>query len=129
MEQHLKSKSRLITGRVITGIVAIVIIMSAIYKLVSGSDSEGAKNFMKWGLENQIRVIGTFELVLGILFLIPRTFSIGVLLLTSYFGGAMATHIEHGEVKNSVLPAIIILLIWTVSYLRNPAMFASLLKK
>jgi len=129
MEQHIKSKSRLITEWVITGIVAIVIIMSAIYKLASGSDSEGAKNFMKWGLENQIKVIGTFELVLVILFLIPRTFSVGVLLLTAYFGGAIATHIEHGEAKNLVLPAIIILLIWIVSYLRNPAMFASLLKK
>ena len=129
MEKHLKSKSRLITEWVITGIVAIVIIMSAIYKLVSSSDSEGAKYFMKWGLENQIKVIGPFELVLVILFLIPRTFSMGVLLLTAYFGGAIATHIEHGEAKNSVLPAIIILLIWIVSYLRNPAMFASLLKK
>jgi hypothetical protein len=129
MEQQLKSKSRLITERVITGIVAFIIIMSAIYKLVSGADSEGAKNFMKWGLDNQIKIIGTIELVLGLLFLIPRTFSIGVLFLTAYFGGAIATHIEHGEAKNIALPAIIILLAWLVSYLRNPAMFASLLKK
>jgi len=112
-----------------TGIVAIVILMSGLYKLVSGADSEGAKNFMKWGLDNQIKIIGTIELVLGILFLIPRTFSLGVLFLTAYFGGAIATHIEHAEAKNMILPAIIILLAWIVSYLRNPAMFASLFKK
>src|SRR5271156_6325764 len=105
MEQHIKSKSRIITERVMTGIVAIVILMSGLYKLVSGADSEGAKNFMKWGLDNQIKIIGTIELVLGILFLIPRTFSLGVLFLTAYFGGAIATHIEHGEAKNLVLPA------------------------
>ncbi len=128
MEQQLKSKSRIITERIIIGIVAIIVIGSAIYKLVSDVDSDGAKNFMKWGLENQIKLIGTIELILGILFLIPRTFSAGVLLLTAYFGGAIATHIEHGEANNIVLPAIILLLIWIVSYLRNPAMFASLLK-
>jgi len=129
MEQYLGSKSRIITERVITGVIAAIVILSAVYKLVSGDDSEGAKNFMKWGLENQIKVIGTFELAFGILFLIPKTFSVGVLLLTAYFGGAIATHIEHGEAKNIILPAIIILLTWIVSYLRNPATFASLFKK
>jgi len=128
MEQHLKSKSRIITERALTGIVSAVVIMSAVYKLISGSDSEGAKNFVKWGLENQFKVIGTLELTLGILFLIPRTFSIGALFLTAYFGGAIATHLEHGEAKNILVPIIIIALVWIVSYLRNPAMFASLHK-
>jgi len=129
MEQHLKSKARIITEKVLIGIVSLLIIMSSVYKLISGADSEGAKNFMKWGLENQLKVIGTLELVLGILFLIPRTFSIGALLLTAYFGGAIATHLEYGEAKNIVLPIIIISLVWIVSYLRNPVMFASLMKK
>jgi hypothetical protein len=129
MEQHMKSKSRIITERVITGVIALVIIMSAIYKLVSGSDSEGAKNFVKWGLGSHIKLIGAMELILGVIFLIPRTFSIGVLLLASYFGGAIATHIEHGEAQNLMVPTIILLLIWVVSYLRNPDMFSSLFKK
>jgi hypothetical protein len=129
MEQNIKSKSRVITERVITGIIVAVVIMSAIYKLVSNADSEGAKNFVKWGLGSQIKLFGAIELLLGIIFLIPRTFSVGVLLLTSYFGGAIATHIEHGEPQNLVVPAIILALIWIVSYLRNPDMFSSLLKK
>jgi hypothetical protein len=124
-----KSKSRLITEWVLIGIVSLLVIMSSILKIASGSDSESAKNFMKWGLENQLKLIGVFELILGILFLIPRTFSVGVLLLTAYFGGAIATHLEHGEENNVVIPVIILLLIWASCYLRSPNMFASLLKK
>ena len=124
-----KSKSRIITEWVLIGIVSLLVIMSSVFKLVSGGNSVPAKNFMKWGLENQLTLIGTVELIFGSLFLIPRTFSMGVLLLTAYFGGAIATHLEHGEGNNIVLPVIILLLIWASGYLRNPNMFASLLKK
>jgi hypothetical protein len=47
---------------------------------------------------------------------------IGVLLLTAHFGGAMATHLEHGEMPYIPVIATIITLIWVAHYLRNPEM-------
>ena len=44
-----------------------------------------------------VPVIATLELVCALLFLIPRTAFYGAVLMTAYFGGAVATHIRIGE--------------------------------
>ena len=47
--------------------------------------------------------------LLALLFLIPVTHSLGVLLLSGYMGGAIVTHMQHGEpyVSQSVILALI----------------------
>jgi len=57
---------------------------------------------------------------LAALFLYPRTIRIGFLLLTAYFGGAIAVEITHGTF---IVPAIILTLIWIAAYLRKPDIF------
>ena len=123
------SKSKKITTWILVGLVSLLVIMSSIVKLISPSDSEPAKNFIKWGLENKLVIIGVFELLSGLLFLYSKTSSLGVLLLTAYFGGAVATHIEHGEVTMSITPILIILLTWASAYVRNPEIFSSFKSK
>lgn len=121
------SKKRKIASWIFVGLMSALFIMSAAMKLTSGSDSEMAKNFAKWGLEGKLILIGMGELISAILFLIPKTSSLGVLLLTAHLGGAIATHMEHGE---PFLPqSIMLLLLWVANYLRNPEMFASFFKK
>ena len=51
----------------------------------------------KWGLGEQVTLIGVGEAVSALLFLILRTHSLGLLLLTAYMGGAIVTHMQHGE--------------------------------
>jgi len=127
MEANTMSKKRKIASWIFVGLMSALFIMSAAMKLTSGSDSEMAKNFAKWGLEGKLILIGVGELISAILFLIPKTSSLGVLLLTAHLGGAIATHMEHGE---PFLPqSIMLLLLWVANYLRNPEMFASFFKK
>jgi hypothetical protein len=77
----------------------------------------------KWGLKNQLMLIAVGELVSALLFLIPRTHSLGVLLLSAYMGGAIVTHMQNAEPYYSA--SVLLVLIWIAGYLRHPALLQS----
>jgi hypothetical protein len=70
-----------------------------------------------------IQVVGAGELVTALLLLIPRTASLGVLLTSSFWGGAICLHLSKGE--TFVLQTVFLLLTWVGAYLRVPGTFAS----
>lgn len=127
METKPMSKTRKITAWILVGLMSALFIMSATMKLTAGVDAEIAKNFVKWGLDGKLMLIGTGELIAAILFLIPRTSSLGVLLLSAHLGGAIVTHMSNAEMF--VPQVIMLLLVWVANYLRNPEMLASFTKK
>jgi len=72
-------------------------------------------------LENKLYLLAFIELIGITLYIIPKTFKIGFLLLTGYFGGAIAVNIK---IPENALPAFIILvIIWVASYIKNPTIF------
>jgi DoxX-like family len=77
----------------------------------------------KLGLSVPIQVIGAGELVSAILLLVPRTASLGVLLTSGFWGGAICLHMSKGE--PFVLQSVFLLLTWVGAYLRVPGTFAS----
>lgn len=127
METQPISKNRKIASWVLVGIVSALLVMGAMMKITMKADSEMAKGAVKMGLEGKMMFIGMTELIITILFLIPKTSSIGVLLLSAYLGGAIATHVEHGDMFTA--PAVVLTLAWVANYLRNPEMLESLKKK
>ncbi len=60
--------------------------------------------------------IAVLELSCLALYLIPRTTTLGTLLLTGYFGGATVTHIIGSE--SFVPPLIVGLVVWGGAYFR-----------
>src|SRR5207237_2567313 len=76
-----------------------------------------------WGLGDYVVLIGAGELVSAVLFLIPRTHSLGLLLLSAYMGGAIVTHMQHGEAF--VAQSVILALVWVAGYLRHPEVLQS----
>lgn len=73
----------------------------------------------KFGYPEELMVpLGTVELVLAILFLIPRTSILGGLFLTAYLGGAVATHVRVHD--NFAFPIVFGVLVWIALYLREP---------
>lgn len=106
----------------------IILILSAIFVFSSiakifGFPSQLNDEFARWNLSDWQIVIGFILLVSTILFLFPVTFKLGVLLLSSYWGGAIATHLSHDETPLTIVPIIFLVLIWISYYLRNPNMF------
>jgi hypothetical protein len=67
--------------------------------------------------ENLALALGVVELGATVVYLNPRTAVLGAILLTGYFGGAIATHVRIGE---SFVPAFIFgILVWLGLYLRD----------
>jgi uncharacterized membrane protein YphA (DoxX/SURF4 family) len=62
--------------------------------------------------------IGSLELLCLALYLIPRTTTLGTLVLTGFLGGATVTHIIGGE--SFVAPLLVGLVIWGGAYFRVP---------
>jgi hypothetical protein len=75
------------------------------------------------GLTESIRLVGAGEIITGILLLIPRTLSLGILLTSSFWGGAICVHMIHGQ--SYLLQSALLLLSWAGAYLRNPTVFGS----
>jgi hypothetical protein len=77
----------------------------------------------KYGLSEQMRLIGAGALLSALLLLIPRTSSLGILLTSSFWGGAICIHMAHGEPY--LFQAVFLVLSWVGAYLRNPATLSS----
>jgi len=115
------SRGRRIAGWVLTTVVSLLFVASSYPKLTKADWM--VEGMEKWGLGDQVLLIGAGELLGGLLFLIPLTHSLGLLLLTAYMGGAIATHMEHGE--RYIVQSGILLLIWLTGYLRYPEVLQS----
>ena len=75
------------------------------------------------GLSLPIGVIGAGELASAILLLIPRTSSLGLLLTSAFWGGAICLHMSKAE--PFVMQSALLLLTWLGAYLRIPGIFSS----
>ena len=109
-----------ITGWVLHGLVGGIMLLAASAKLLGLFPPEQVE---KLSLSVPIQVIGAGELVSAILLLVPRTASLGVLLTSGFWGGAICLHMSKGD--PFVLQSAFLLLTWVGAYLRVPGTFAS----
>jgi hypothetical protein len=116
-----QSKARRITAWILTGLITLLFIFSAVMKFLRPPEVMAAVG--KWNLTDELTMIGVGELVSGLLFFIPRTHSLGVLLLSAYMGGAIVTHMQNDEPY--IVQSIFLLVIWIASYLRHPELLQS----
>jgi hypothetical protein len=102
-------------------LIAIVIGFGAAMKLTSAPQL--LEIYSKIGLLPYMKILGGSELLLTGLFLYDRSIKIALLLLTGYFGGAIAVELSHGTIF--IFPAAILSVVWIGAYLRNPSLFVS----
>lgn len=119
----MESTSRLWTRRVLTGLVGFGMVASGILKFVRPPPL--VENFERYHLLDKLPLIAVIELVCAALFLIPKTSSLGVLLVTGYFGGAVVAHLVANDPVGLVPVAVLGLSAWAVAWLRYPELFAS----
>src|SRR5947207_12576290 len=109
-----------ISGWVLHGLVAGVMILAGSAKVLGLFPPE---EVAKLGLILPIQVIGVGELASAILLLIPRTSSLGLLLTSGFWGGAICLHMSKGE--PFVVQSALLLFTWVGGYLRVPGAFDS----
>lgn len=121
------SKATLITSWVLSGLVgALLLGPSAMGKF---TDWEGKQEMLtSMGMSADLLFkIGILEVVVALLYLIPRTSFLGAILLTGYLGGATLTHLRIGE--PFVMPVLVGVVAWVALGLRQPSLFSLVLGK
>lgn len=106
------------TAAVLTAVIGLMLAASAALKLLAIPPVPG--QFEKWGLGGWQVVIGLGELASAALFVAPRTVEAGTLLLSAYLGGAIVTHMQHGE--PFVIPTVFLVAVWAAAALRLPGL-------
>ena len=124
------SRRAVVAGRILTGIVALLLTLDAGIKLVRAKAAvEGSAQL--GFTPDQVFVIGVIAAVCLVVYLIPRTAPLGAVLWTGYFGGAIVTHLRVGDplFSHVLFPIYVSTLIWASVYLRDPRVRAVLGKR
>ena len=109
-----------IAGWVLHGLIGGIMILAGSAKVFGLFPPD---QVAKMGLSLPVAVIGAGELASAVLLLIPRTSSLGLLLSSAFWGGAICLHMSKGE--PFVLQSVFLLLTWVGAYLRVPGTFTS----
>jgi hypothetical protein len=105
------------SGYAVSGLVVLAMFVSASLKL-SHSERIVVQLVGTFGYpESVIGWIGVAEVLCAALYAIPQTRILGAILITGYFGGAVATHVRVGDVF--VLPLVLAVLAWAGLFLRD----------
>lgn len=114
------SKSRLWTSYSMSGLVILFMLFDSIMKFVQPANV--VEGTIALGYEQQhIAIIGTLGLVSTLLYAFPKTSVLGAILLTGYFGGAVATHLRLNNplFSHTLFTVYFGILIWGALVLRN----------
>jgi hypothetical protein len=113
----MSTKAKKVAGWVLSGLVLLLLAASAGDKISNSVHSlEMTRSF---GIAlGTYRLLGIIEVTATILFMFPRTGPLGLLLLSSYMGAAIATHLQPGQ--NVWFPAAIEALVWIAAGIRFP---------
>ncbi|SHG73110.1 DoxX-like family protein [Fodinibius roseus] len=114
------SKSRLWTARVMGGLVILFMLMDSIFKFIQ--PEEVVQGTLELGYaEHHIAIIGALGLLSVLLYAFPRTSLLGAVLLTGYWGGAVATHVRIDDplFTHTLVPVYMAVLAWGSLWLRD----------
>ncbi|HLJ91826.1 MAG TPA: DoxX family protein [Gemmataceae bacterium] len=107
------------TGSVLSILPALFLLFDAAMKLVKPAFVVEATVRLGYS-ESVILPLGVVLLACTVLYLIPRTAVLGAILLTGYLGGAVATHLQHGDSAfEIVFPVLFGALLWGDLVLRD----------
>jgi hypothetical protein len=115
------SKSwREIAGLGLHALIAGILILTGSQKVLGSAPPEA---LVRYGLGEQTQLIGAGAILTALLLLVPRTLSLGLLLTSSFWGGAICIHMAHGEPY--LIQMVMLVLSWVGAYLRSPATLSS----
>lgn len=121
IDSRATSPVRRRAGTALIGLAGLILAASSVTKLVGVPAV--VHQFEAFGFGGKIVLLGILEVTTAVLFMLPRTRSLGLLLISAFLGGAIATHMQHGSLP--LPPAIVLAFAWTGIWLRHPVVFWS----
>lgn len=109
------TKSRMVA--VLAILLGIAMIGGGAMKLAGQASQVSA--FVALGLPEWFRIlVGTFEVLGGVMMIVPTTIPAGSLILSTILVGALWAHVGHGEWSHAV-PVIVLLLLFLTVFRAN----------
>ncbi len=107
-------------GWLLTGLASVFLGFDAIIHLLNTATVKTAMSELGWP-EHLTLIIGIIEAAALCLFLYPRTSLLGVVLLTGYLGGAVATNlrVEEPLLSTTLFPVYVAIVLWGGLYLKD----------
>ena len=102
-----------------SGIITLLLVLSGVSKIAGQSPM--MTHFKEMQLDNFTSLFGAMEIAFTLCFIFPRTMKAGLLLLTAYFGGAMAVELPYGAYVAA--PLVLLTLIWIAAFVRGKNLF------
>jgi hypothetical protein len=118
MKQNI-SKVKLITSYTLQGIVVIFLVIGAINNILKTETA--IANAKALGYPESALLPMAIVLLAGVMcYVIPKSSITGAIILTAWFGGAVATHIIHGDSPYILLsPIVFAIIVWIAIRLRD----------
>jgi DoxX-like family len=114
-----QGKAMVWTGRVITGVVVLFCAFDGIMKVIQEPHVMAASAELGYPQGSMV-MIDSLLLVCTVIYAIPRSASLGAILLTGYLGGAVASNVRISHtVLECIFPVIFAVLVWAGLLLRD----------
>jgi len=111
------SKTALWTGRVMSALPVLLVLFGSVVKLMKTASVVEA--FVRAGIPERLIIpVGIIELVCVIVYLIPQTAVLGVILMTGLLGGATITNLRISD-PTYPMPIVLGMLAWGGLFLRD----------
>jgi hypothetical protein len=123
------TKGALWTGRVLSTLAVLFLVMDAGFKFIHPPPPAVAQATAQLGLPQELVFgIGVLLLVCTVLYALPWTAFLGAVLLTGYLGGAVALQLRVGNplFSHVLFPVYAGALVWAGLVLREPLLRAAL---
>jgi hypothetical protein len=113
------SKASRVVGFVIRALIVVFMLFDAISHITKPKFVLDANAGMF--PEDKLVLIGVVALIVTVLYAIPRTAILGAVLLTGYYGGAVAIHLNAGHAifTQTLFPVYFGILAWLGLFLRD----------
>jgi DoxX-like family len=106
-------------GRILSAIPVLFLLFDGVVNLIKPASVVEATVRLGYP-ESIVPGLGILLLVCTVVYVVPRTFVLGAILLTGCLGGATATHVRIGDQLFPILfPSIVGALIWGGLFLRD----------
>jgi hypothetical protein len=127
----MKARASSIVGWICTILLALMHGMATVVKFLPVEPGSAAEQMgQRLGTAGLEHGLGVLEGIVLVLFLIPRTSTLGFVLMTGYMAGILATNLTHGISFAETAPVYVGFVLLALSgWFRNPELTLRLLGK
>ena len=116
---YAESKGARIAGWVLTILISLFLLLDGVLHVLQPKPVIDATNRIGFPI-HALTGIGSALIIAVVLYVVPMTAVLGAVLLTGYFGGAVATHVRAGSSAfETLFPAILGTIVWISLLLRE----------